>query len=261
MAPQATGQFPLLAVGLFVVLVLSRLSTHFWHRSRKSMKLRHPMLIKGAALGLSSLLSAWWWSIRWRGMELVPGVRPDNPALTERFIYPFWHETMLIPAYLFQGLNVQMLISQHSDGELISAVCKHLRLTVGGLVRGSTTRGGTEALWELQELAARSHIAVTPDGPKGPRRKVQRGVVYLASITGLRIVPSGYAFKHAWRAPSWDRFAVPYPFTAAYALGGAPIAVPLNCGKRTLEEYRQRLEDAMNELTLRAEERAAREQW
>lgn len=224
------------------------------------MKLRHPMLIKGAAFGISTILSAWWWTIRFRGTELVPGVRPDTIGLQERFIYPFWHETMLIPADRFRGHNVQMLISQHADGELIASVCKHLRLSVGN-VRGSSSKGGTEALWELKELAQRSHLAVTPDGPKGPRRRVQIGTVYLASITGLRIVPSGYAFAHAWRAPSWDRFAVPYPFTVAWGFGGAPIAVPPGCGKRALEEYRQKVEESMNELTLRAEERAKRERW
>jgi lysophospholipid acyltransferase (LPLAT)-like uncharacterized protein len=216
------------------------------------------MLIKGAATGLSGLFGAWMWTVRLRGYEKVPGVQPVTPGLKEKFIYAFWHETLLIPAYLYQRQAVKVLISLHADGELVTQVSRRLGL---GVVRGSTTRGGTEALMELIELARTTHLAVTPDGPRGPRRKVHPGVVYLASVTGLRIVPSGYAFRGCWRARSWDRFAVPFPFTSGVAVGGEPLAVPANLGKKRLEEYRVRLEASLNALTEEAERRAAREPW
>ncbi len=222
------------------------------------MKLRHPLAIKGAAFGLAGLFGAWMWTLRFRGYENVPGVHPATPGLQEKFIYAFWHETLLMPAHLFRRQPVKVLISLHADGELISQVTRHLGV---GVVRGSTTRGGTEALLEMIELAKTTHIAVTPDGPRGPRRKVHPGVMYLASATGLRVVPSGYAFRDCWRAKSWDRFAVPYPFTCGVGVGGAPISVPPGLGKRRLEEYRLQLEASLNALTEEAEQRAAREPW
>lgn len=222
------------------------------------MKLRNPALIRAAGLGLAGVLNAWLGTLRYRSRALVPGIVPTDPTISERFIYAFWHETLLIPAMAYRGQNVRVLISQHADGELIAQVCRHLGL---GVVRGSTTRGGAGALKEMMDLASCSHLAITPDGPRGPRRVAQHGAVYLAAETGLAIVPCGFAFHHAWRAPSWDRFAVPMPFTPAVGVAAPPIRVPSGLGRGELEQHRIRLEQAMHEVTRIAEEMAAREQW
>jgi lysophospholipid acyltransferase (LPLAT)-like uncharacterized protein len=142
------------------------------------------------------------------------------------------------------------LISQHADGELIAQTCRHLRI---GVVRGSTTRGGAAGLWDLLEAAKHTHLAITPDGPKGPRRRVQLGAIFLASQTGLPIVAAGVGFANAWRAKTWDRFAVPYPYSLATNVCAAPIHVPPALSLNDLAHYRNLVEERLQTATDEAE--------
>ena len=103
----------------------------------------------------------------------------------QRYIYAFFHEVMLFPAYYWNWPEMHILISEHRDGELITQVIKRLGFSV---VRGSTTRGGARALREMSLRIDQGHLCVTPDGPRGPARSVHQGVAYLASRTGLPIV-------------------------------------------------------------------------
>ena len=93
------------------------------------------------------------------------------------------------------------------------------------------------------------------------RRVAKIGAVKLASDTGRAIVPLGFAFHRCWRAPSWDRFAVPMPFSPCVGVNAEPIHVPPDLSRGELEEYRLRLEKAMHEVTAIAEDRAAKERW
>src|SRR5262249_13647021 len=101
-------------------------------------------------------------------------------------------------------------------------------------------------------------LGFTPDGPRGPRRRVQPGLVYLASRTGLPIVPFRFAYGSAWRTRSWGRVALPKPWTDAICVMGAPIAAPENLDKDGLETYRLLVEEQMNDMTARAERLVAR---
>jgi lysophospholipid acyltransferase (LPLAT)-like uncharacterized protein len=100
----------------------------------------------------------------------------------------------------------------------------------------------------------RGNLCVTPDGPRGPRRHVHQGLAYLSSRTGLPIVGAGMAFKRPWRAKSWDRFAVPRPFQPAACVAPAPVLVPPDADRDTIEECRREVERRMNEATREAEE-------
>src|SRR5205807_4997169 len=118
-----------------------------------------------------------------------------------------------------------------------------------GMVEGSATRGGIEAVRKLtREHHPWRHLAVTPDGPRGPRRVVQPGIVYVASRTGMRIVPAGVGYRRPWRAGSWDRFALPKPFSRARCLTAEPIAVPGSLRSTELEPYRLRVQAEMDRL-------------
>jgi lysophospholipid acyltransferase (LPLAT)-like uncharacterized protein len=175
------------------------------------------------------------------------GPHPVDPR-DQRFIYAFWHETLLFATHF--RTKVCVLSSHHADGELIAQVCRHLGV---GVVRGSTTRGGSGAVWDLLEAAKRSHLALTPDGPQGPRRRVQPGTVYLAAKTGMPIVSFGVGFSKAWRARSWDRFAVPYPFALATCVGAAPVHVPPILNLKALAHFRGLLEERLLLATEEAE--------
>src|SRR5207249_4152188 len=150
------------------------------------------------------LIRGWMATVRVRFVFLGGRHHPPDPR-TERFIYTFWHEHGLFAATLEARIHV--LISSHSDGELIARIAGHLGR---GSVRGSTTRGGMRALREMVRVARRTHLGVTTDGPQGPRRRVQMGTIFLGALTGLPIVPFGVGYTRAWRARSWDRLAIPW---------------------------------------------------
>jgi lysophospholipid acyltransferase (LPLAT)-like uncharacterized protein len=105
-------------------------------------------------------------------------------------IVAFWHGRQLMMPFAYRGKKISILISRHRDGELIAR-------TVGRFgfhaARGSTTRGGAAALMHLARSArAGDDLAVTPDGPRGPRQAVQLGVVELAKLTGRPIIPLAF---------------------------------------------------------------------
>ncbi len=218
------------------------------------MKLRHPVLIACAAFLAALIVRFWMRSLRYRFLLPKTPVHPNDPKLSGRFIYALWHEHLLFPTGIrFRG-RFHVLISRHADGELIAQVCHYLGYQT---VRGSSTRGGAEALRELVDKGRSSHLLITPDGPRGPRRRVQPGIVFAASKTGLPIVPVGIAYRRCWRARSWDRFAVPHPGTEAVVVALDPITVPADADRAALEQYRVRVEAALLEATRRAETAAS----
>jgi lysophospholipid acyltransferase (LPLAT)-like uncharacterized protein len=134
-------------------------------------------------------------------------------------------------------------------------VCRFLGY---GVVRGSSTRGGSLALLDLIDCCGRSHLGVTPDGPRGPRRQLKVGIIYLASRTGLAIVPIGIGYTRAWRFRSWDRFALPCPFSTMIGVLGEAIPIPADLDRDGLERYRRLVEERCLAVTAVAEHRVAR---
>lgn len=205
-------------------------------------------MIRLAAVSAAGLVRAWLATVRARARSSDGRVHPPDPD-AERLIYAFWHESFLAPAKIRTPIKV--LISQSADGELIAQVCKHLGL---GTIRGSSKRGGAQALLQLLRDGENTHLAITPDGPRGPRRQVKTGVVLLASLTGLPIVPLGVGFTHAWRFRSWDRFAIPRPFSTITGVLGEPLIVPPDLDDMGIEQQRRRIEDALLTTTRAAEQ-------
>jgi lysophospholipid acyltransferase (LPLAT)-like uncharacterized protein len=209
-----------------------------------TMKIQHPALINAVGVTGSWMVRRLVGSNRFHFRYADPSVNPEVARRTgQRFIYAFFHEVMLFPAYFWAWPEMQILISDHRDGELITQVVKRLGF---GVVRGSTTRGGARALREMSQRVDRGHLCVTPDGPRGPRRHVHQGLAYLASRTGLPIVGAGMAFKHPWRAKSWDRFAVPRPFSPAACVVPPAVFVPPDADRDAIEAARLEVETRMN---------------
>ena len=214
------------------------------------MKLRHPGLIKAAGFAGAYALRLWLRTLSYRYHPLGANLDPHQPDLPGRYIYAMWHETLLLPVYCYARRDISVLISQHADGQLIAEMCRHLSIPV---VRGSTTRGGVEALRQLLRAGRRMHLAMTPDGPRGPRRQAQIGAIYLAARIGLPIVPVGFGLRRPWRMNSWDRFALPKPWSRAVCVTADPIAVPADADRNSLEGYRRRLEKDLLTVTRAAE--------
>ena len=167
------------------------------------------------------------------------------------FIYAFWHGQLLLAALVHDGRPTAAMISRHGDGELIARLVGKRSIRA---VRGSTTRGGPAAFRELLDLvgAGWTRIAITPDGPKGPRHVVQPGIVRLAELTGFPIVPAGLAARPAHQFRSWDGFLVPWPGGSVRVHYGRPIALPKEAGEGRRESTRREVETAMQELTVLA---------
>lgn len=168
----------------------------------------------------------------------------ENP----RHIIAFWHEGVLLSMHSKWTRPTTAIISRSKDGEIVARV---LHLYGAETARGSSTRGGEVALRELlRDIRAGKNVAVTPDGPRGPRRVLKDGVVYIAQVSGLPIVPFYFTAARKKRLRSWDEEIVPMPFSKAIYLYGEPIFVPRD---GDVEEWRQTIEKAMNELAEEAE--------
>lgn len=173
----------------------------------------------------------------------VRHVRAENIEQTPQYILAFWHAHLLLMLHSRWKPPISVIISQSKDGEIIARVFDWYGVDSA---RGSSTRGGGQALRELIRVAREGkNIVFTPDGPKGPARVVKEGVVYAAQATALPIVPIAFAAKKKKLLRSWDRMVVPYPFTRAIFLYGEPISVPRDANA---EEWRLRIEQAMNAL-------------
>ena len=138
-----------------------------------------------------------------RGQEAVDALYREGGHV----IIAFWHAQQLMIPIGYRGTRAHVLISQHGDGEIIARIIARFG---HGAVRGSSTRGGAKALRALIKLARSGQdVAVTPDGPKGPRHVAKLGVIQLAKVTGLPIVPLAFACskKNSLRAgiATWSR--------------------------------------------------------
>ena len=218
----------------------------------RRMKIRHPLAIKSAAFVLSLWLRTWMCMSAVREQFDNPETNPR--AGNEKFIYLMWHETIIAATAGYASAGIPVLISQHRDGELITQILRYLG---GDAVRGSSTRGGDKALRHMLDVLQNRHLAITPDGPKGPRREMQLGPVYLASRAKIRLVPMGLAAAGAWRAKSWDRLMVPKPLMPIYVISGDPIEVPEDLPRSEMEPYRLLCERRLREVQELAEAKAA----
>lgn len=213
------------------------------------MAIKNRLLQKALAFAAATTARVWRKTIDWRAAYFDPTVDPVHPRFAGRKIFISWHEYLLLPIIMRGHRSMLGLASQHGDGEMIARTMSHLGWSVE---RGSTTRGGTAALVRLLKDDAR-HISITPDGPRGPRRQMQIGPIFLASRLGVPLVCVGAGYDRAWRMRSWDRFVVPKPFSHGRAVFGPALYVPPNLDRDGLERYRFWFEQLLTWLTDAAE--------
>lgn len=187
---------------------------------------------------------------RWR----IHG-REDAEALIgagQPFICAFWHgRLMLGPHGWPRGTPIHVMISRHRDGENIARATRHLGVVP---VRGSRTRGGVAAgRAALRVLKGGGYVAISPDGPRGPRMRVQPGIITLARLSGVPIVPYTYAVSRRAAANSWDRFLIALPFGRGVYLWGPPLHVAADADEIARERARLTLEERLNALTAEAD--------
>jgi len=226
------------------------------------MKITNPLLTKSLGLFGATMIRALTATLDYRIVYEDPLADPIHPRRPRHAIYLLWHEYLIFPLGL-RGKGMTALISQHRDGELITQVMRHLGFVTA---RGSSTRGGVPALRRMlkgreirktgtggnrenregssvsvSSVASCSNVSdfgfrisdliVTPDGPRGPRRRLAEGSIFLASRLQMPIVCMGFAFERPWRQKSWDRFAIPRPFSRGRAVISHFIEIPANLSK------------------------------
>jgi lysophospholipid acyltransferase (LPLAT)-like uncharacterized protein len=173
---------------------------------------------------------------------------------SRRFIAAFWHSRILMFSYLYKGWNAAILVSRSKDGEFIARL---IQKQGHEPIRGSSSRGGLRALSTLiRNLKEKDRTAVIiPDGPQGPRFKVQPGVIMLAKKTGYPIIPVSYSAEKAKIFSSWDRFVLPYPFTRCRVIFGEPVYVPQKADRRIDSKCRQLLEKELCRITMKVDQK------
>lgn len=194
------------------------------------------------------------WTCRKEIRGDVPDVNPYEPTGDRRYLYCIWHDQIVMTIFSGRPRSMSGLVSRHQDGGYVADVMQACGIRP---VRGSTKRGGSLAMRQLIEAAGDLHVAITPDGPRGPRHRLKGGIVFLASHSGRGIVPVAYTCRRCWKIRgNWTDMMVPKPFTTIVVRGGPPIFVPPNVDRRGLEEYSALVESEMQRLQIDAESRA-----
>ena len=171
-------------------------------------------------------------------------LREELEATRKGYIYAFWHGRQVFLAYLHRGDKIRPMVSKSADGEIIAQVCRSFGLQA---IRGSTTRGASEAVLKMQdEIQSGARVGITPDGPRGPLRQVQPGALYLAQVTGCPIVPVAFGAKKKWIFKGWDEFVVPKPFNRIAMIYGEPIHVGPD---DSLDQKARELQKSLNYVT------------
>jgi lysophospholipid acyltransferase (LPLAT)-like uncharacterized protein len=157
--------------------------------------------------------------VRWTSRIDRPPPPPGGP-----FIIALWHGRLAMLHLLrFGDRDLVALISGHRDGQLISKCAWHYNIRT---VTGSTTRGGMVAIRQLIRLAREGHsLFITPDGPRGPRMQVNKGIIDIARLSGLPILPAAIATSGGRELDTWDRFLVPSPFSRIGIRWGTPVHI------------------------------------
>ena len=139
-------------------------------------------------------------------------------------LFALWHGRMFLSIQAHRGEGIVTMASQSKDGEIIAGWLEGNGYSV---VRGSTTRGGGEALRRMvRAVRSGRNAALTVDGPKGPARVVQPGVVQLARLTGAWVLPITSSAARPRFLASWDRYLLPRPFSRGFVAYGEPFPIP-----------------------------------
>ncbi len=165
---------------------------------------------------------------------------PKNRAI----LIAFWHGELLMQPFLYRKIraipNISVMISDHFDGEIIARLIGFFGFKT---IRGSSTRGAKRVLLNaIRELQNGTDVAITPDGPRGPYHSIADGIVLLAQKTDAPIIVFEAVFENAWRLRSWDKFAIPKPFSTITLIAHDPFYLH----NLTLEQSKELIAEKMD---------------
>ena len=163
------------------------------------------------------------------------------------FLVAFWHGRLLMMSEAWPyKTRFNMVISPHRDGQLIARTIGHLGF---GSILGSSSRGGSTVTRSmLRALKNGECVGLTPDGPQGPRMRASPGIIHVARLAGVPIVPIAFAARPSKLINSWDRFMVPLPFGRGVIRWGKPVEVARDADEAAVREAAKLLEVRLNQL-------------
>ncbi len=189
------------------------------------------------------------WRVRVYGRQALL----DRNASDPRVVVTLWHGQML-PIVWAHRQPTAVMISEHRDGEVIARIIGQLGFSA---IRGSTSRGGARALLEaVQVLKSGTDIAITPDGPRGPRHSFAPGALLLGFRAGASLIPIVAHVDRKWQLKSWDGFEIPKPFARVTIVYGTPVSIDADSARVVAERSGLFAERMLAELE-RARELAA----
>jgi lysophospholipid acyltransferase (LPLAT)-like uncharacterized protein len=157
-------------------------------------------------------------------------LRSENTPI----LFTLWHGQMLPLLWHHRDQGVAVLVSEHKDGEVIARILDWMGYA---LIRGSTSRGAGRALLGIVRTLKEGHdVAVTPDGPRGPRHKFAPGSVVAANRAGAPILPTVAHIDRFWQLSTWDGFIIPKPFARITIAYGTPTVVSAETPREAAEE-------------------------
>ncbi|MBN2061287.1 MAG: lysophospholipid acyltransferase family protein [Deltaproteobacteria bacterium] len=160
-------------------------------------------------------------------------------------IYISWHQRIPYLSHLVGSRDITVMVSQSRDGEYAARLIKWMGI---GSVRGSSTRGGKEALVNIiQRLKNGGSAGMLADGPLGPARVAKMGTIIMAHRTGIPVIPVVWSADRRWILNSWDRFLIPKPFARIAVYIGEPLWIPEEAENNELENYRKLIESRLNQ--------------
>ena len=195
-----------------------------------------------------------------RGLALSLRYRIEDRAgildgtLKGPLVFCLWHNRLAFAVPIYRRficpksprVGMAAMVSASRDGGFLAGVFEIMDVEA---VRGSSSRRGAQALLELAKLAQRGFdLTITPDGPRGPRYHVQDGVIALAQVTGLPVIPCAYYFHSKICLKSWDRLQIPLPFSRCDAILENPVTIPREMSATEREGLRSHIEKTLLEI-------------
>jgi len=160
------------------------------------------------------------------------------------FILAFWHSQLMMISYCWKSNNkMNILASGHSDGRFGAIIAKHFKLN-NIPTSSSDKKISLRPIFDM--LKKSDYVAITPDGPRGPNKKVSEGIIKISRTSQVPIIPIGFASSKHRKLNSWDSFLVTKPFSRCAFVWGNSLLIPKNCKENEIEIFKNKLEIQIN---------------
>ena len=161
------------------------------------------------------------------------------------FILAFWHSNLMMISYCWKSnKKINILASGHSDGRFGAIVGKYFKLNN---IPTSSSYKAISLKPIFKMLNSSCYIGITPDGPRGPNKKVSEGIIKIARTSQVPIIPVGFASSKNRKLKSWDSFLITKPFSRCAFVWGDSITIPKNCSNSDIESFKKKLEIQIND--------------